>query len=379
MKRLVFTTCLAAMACSSQNEAGSGSWSKPSALPFEARTGAVTVWTGSEMFVWGGLGPCGLSVTCGDGGRYEPVADSWTLVPPDPGVPGRFGHSAVWSGTDILIWGGKCGDKGDQPCTAGARYSPSSNQWSPLLGSTPPGPRSDHTATWTGAEMVVWGGRDPATDAMLADGALYDPTTALWRPMSSAAAPSARRYQSAIWTGSEVIVWGGDGGDRFLSDGARYDPVADRWTPLPTAGAPSARYAHSVVWTGTEMIIWGGQGCGDAPGGGPGPCGDGARYAPATDSWTALSQRDAPLPRAGHSAVWTGSQMIVWGSSFCEGGPCAAGGLYDPAADRWRPMTTQGQPALRGDHGAVWTGTVMVIWGGFSAEFPLPDLARYTP
>ena len=67
-----FTVCLAVIACSSQNEAGLGSSSKPTALPFEARTGAVTLWTGSEMYAWGGVGPCGLSATCGDGDATIP-------------------------------------------------------------------------------------------------------------------------------------------------------------------------------------------------------------------------------------------------------------------------------------------------------------------
>ena len=92
-----------------------------------------------------------------------------------------------------------------------------------------------------------------------------------------------------------------------------------------------------------------------------------------------MSQVGAPTARAGHTAVWTGTQMIVWGSSSCDGGACAAGGIYDPSTDSWRPVTTQGQPALRGDHGAVWTGSLMVIWGGVGAELPLMDMARYTP
>ena len=39
----------------------------------------------------------------------------------------------------------------------------------------------------------------------------------------------------------------------------------------------------------------------------------GGRYNPSTDSWTATSTTDAPAARAGHTAVWTGSEMIVWG------------------------------------------------------------------
>jgi hypothetical protein len=39
----------------------------------------------------------------------------------------------------------------------------------------------------------------------------------------------------------------------------------------------------------------------------------GGRYNPGTDSWTPTSTTDAPLSREDHTAVWTGSQMIVWG------------------------------------------------------------------
>jgi hypothetical protein len=31
------------------------------------------------------------------------------------------------------------------------------------------------------------------------------------------------------------------------------------------------------------------------------------------DTWTATSLVDAPTARNGHTAVWTGSEMIVWG------------------------------------------------------------------
>src|SRR5438132_10910383 len=33
----------------------------------------------------------------------------------------------------------------------------------------------------------------------------------------------------------------------------------DTWTATSTTDAPSARFFHTAVWTGSEMIIWGGQ------------------------------------------------------------------------------------------------------------------------
>lgn len=362
-------------ACAGEHEMGVGAWSPATALPFEARTNAVTLWTGSEMVVWGGVGLCGRSATCGDGGRYDSKTDSWRLILPDPIVVGRFGHSLVWSGTDVLMWGGLCGDTGTEPCTAGAKYSPMADRWTTLSGTSPLAPRTFHTAAWTGEGMVVWGGRDATNGAMLADGARYDPSNETWTPTSPISAPYARRYQSAVWTGTEMIIWGGDGGDRLPNDGGRYDPARDRWTPLPVAGAPAGRFHHTAVWSGSEMIIWGGQGCD----GGVQVCGDGARYVPATDAWIPISPRGAPTARSGHTAVWTGTHMIVWGGSGASGSLCEVGGIYDPATDSWRPVTSQGQPALRGDHGAVWTGTRMVIWGGFAGEFPVADMAGYTP
>src|SRR5262245_47818849 len=49
------------------------------------------------------------------------------------------------------------------------------------------------------------------------------------------------------------------------------------------------------------------------------------------DSWTATSTTNAPAGRSYHTAVWTGSEMIVWGSD----GHLNAGGRYDPTTDSW--------------------------------------------
>jgi hypothetical protein len=47
-----------------------------------------------------------------------------------------------------------------------------------------------------------------------------------------------------------------------LNDGGRYNPAANSWTAVPTTGAPAARDYHTAVWTGSEMIVWGGNGSG---------------------------------------------------------------------------------------------------------------------
>jgi len=69
-----------------------------------------------------------------------------------------------------------------------------------------------------------------------------------------------------------MVVWGGysDGGDwghpRY---GGLYDPVASTWQPTAILAAPTGRIGHVAVWTGAEMIVWGG-----------GSVDDGGRYLP---------------------------------------------------------------------------------------------------
>jgi hypothetical protein len=52
-----------------------------------------------------------------------------------------------------------------------------------------------------------------------------------------------------------MIIWGGISAD---NSGGRYTPSTDSWTATSIANAPSARFRHTAVWTGSEMIVWGG-------------------------------------------------------------------------------------------------------------------------
>src|SRR5438552_18110622 len=125
-----------------------------------------------------------------------------------------------------------------------------------------------------------------------------------------------------------MIVWGGD--NCFLSctvnTGGRYNPSTDSWTATSTTNAPESRISHTAVWTGTEMIVWGGWAFTFYNTGG--------KYNPVTDSWTATSTTNAPNARSRHTAVWTGSEMIVWGGVDDVLDLNNGGGCYR-AEDRW--------------------------------------------
>ena len=98
------------------------------------------------------------------------------------------------------------------------------------------------------------------TGTILNTGGRYNPSTDSWADTSTANVPTAREFHSTVWTGSEMIVWGGYDNHNFieLNTGGRYDPSTDTWTATSMTNAPSARDYHTTVWTGREMIVWGG-------------------------------------------------------------------------------------------------------------------------
>ena len=55
-----------------------------------------------------------------------------------------------------------------------------------------------------------------------------------------------------------MIIWGGFGGSIDLNDGGRYSPATSSWTAIASNAANPARDSHTAVWTGSEMIVWGG-------------------------------------------------------------------------------------------------------------------------
>ena len=166
----------------------------------------------------------------------------------------------------------------------------------------------------------------------------------------SGAAPTPRRLAASVWTGSELIVWGGvDGSLVSTGTGGRYDPATNRWRALVPAGNLSPRSGPTAVWTGTEMIVWGGETLVPSFT----RFNNGARYDPATDTWRPVSAAGAPEARRFHTAVWTGSEMIVWGGDTVNSANGNTGGRYSPVTDTWAPTSLSGAAAARDSHVAV--------------------------
>jgi N-acetylneuraminic acid mutarotase len=325
--------------------------------PNSFRTSHSAVWTGAEMVVWGGIGDGTANSGLNSGRLYDPATNSWASLPLGGAPLGAWNANIVWTGSEVIVWGGQ---SGTQIRDTGGRYNPATNSWTSMQSHEG---RTDSAHVWTGSEMLVWGGN--VFSGRSNTGALYNPAINSWTNISTTAAPSAREVEkSFVWTGEELLVWGGFGNTGDLGTGGRYDPVTDTWSPITNVNAPGPRYGNVAVWTGSEMIVWGGSEYSPDV-----ILNDGGRYNPATDSWTTITLTDAPIAAVYPVAVWSGEEMIVWGGVCEDNVPTChtdsfEGGRYNPVTDTWSATTLDGVPEARSGHTGVWTGEAMIVYGG---------------
>jgi hypothetical protein len=272
----------------------------------------------------------------------------------------RFGTIAVallvFLAPAIYVW------QGARSHTPVASVSPTvadplssiSKGWTELP--PPPQAAGGATSVWTGTQLISWGGyvSDSATEkyTYLATGSAFDPSSDTWTPIP--VAPEARSDATAIWTGSEALFLFGQNGTKTYPDGVAFDPATEAWRAV--APTPIDPYFATAVWTGTELIAWGSRSRDSNNGV------EGAAYDPATDTWHRIS--DAPISMNSASGVWTGSQMLVVGSLLDNGNHAATdtavGESYDPQTDKW--MVLPASDLSPQATSAVWASDRMLAW-----------------
>ena len=231
--------------------------------------------------------------------RPAVIPDGWTQLPLPPEV--RDGMTLVWAGSQLVAWGG-CDPAVEERCVpdrSAFGFDPAAQSWRRLEDASAPGANAE--AVWTGKEAIFLFGAKGSLQ-----GQAYNPATGTWRTI--AVAPIGSRYGAvAVWTGSEVVVWGGgDPGDRTVSSGAAYDPIGDTWRRISTA--PIGLNLASGMWTRREMLVFGSllddRNLADTK------TSVGAAYNPATDAWRKLPP--SQLSPQATSAVWVRDRMVAW-------------------------------------------------------------------
>ncbi len=251
----------------------------------------------------------------------DSLPEGWTDLGP---LPGDLTSTTVWTGSELLIWGGG-GEDGPGPLRAdGFRLNPISGETASIP-DAPIAPRANAAAAWTGQELLIWGGWSEGPP-FFDDGAAFDPTTDTWRTLPPA--PISARVPLSAWTGTEWILWGtGVRVDDRPLDGAAYDPTTNTWRPI--AEGPTEFTDATAMWTGKEFVVMGA-----ALHGGNFPetqTAVAAAYVPATDEWRELPA--SPLDPNSNTAVWTGDRIVGVDYNHLTA-------TYDRATREWSEMGT---------------------------------------
>lgn len=294
-----------------------------------ARGRHTIVWASTlnppRAIIFGGLAAGDTALL--EGAIYTPSTDTWVAMS-GAGAPNpRYGHTAIWDTVNnkMIVWGGASASV----LTSGLGYEfdPTSGvggTWNSIndgLFNTPAA-RYNHTAIWTGTKMLIWGGcgsKNAATGSCtvaseLSSGAIYDPSNSTWTSMS--AGPTARFGHTATYltASGKVVIWGGatdtTGNATAISaasTGSVYDVALDSWLAVTNASAPSARYYHMAFDRGASgLMILGGL------------IADASNAFWTSNAWTAGSTVSAPTNTFGASGAYTGSsdlRVLLFGGS----------------------------------------------------------------
>lgn len=308
--------------------------------PIPAHYGSALVWTGTELIVWGGLvddGPC-CSVSQ-DGAAFDPAAGTWRQIAPPPNQvkPGVV----LWTGTEMLVW------SDGTPDTVSAAYDPALDTWRMIA--DPPAAALTSVAFWIGDAAVVLLG-DPGVGL---SGFAYSPAADEWRRLAEGPWDS---YM--VWTGSTILTVtdpSSDAGGRL----AGYDPATDTWRVLeklggggepvviPGRGGAPATVAFLPGETGAPVQVLDDRGntIGEWAG----------RPAELPAICETNPERAACLSGNTSLAVSVGGEVLLWGPEN--------GWAFEPETQTWRSFPLDGrQPGWDGTE-VVAAGDLLFAWG----------------
>jgi hypothetical protein len=345
------------------------------------RMDPAVVWTGNELVTFGPPQP-----NADDAGvAYNPETRQWRHIAAAP-IVARGGAAVVWTGTKMLVWGGKSltGAESHAVFNDGAAYDPTRDSWQ-VIPPAPLTPRVQSLAAWTGKELVVVDGQDvcAATKQLgpcdgshqraLFDGAAYNPTTDTWRKLPDSphdvilnTNPGVHAIGDPTHGGDIVAIGGADG--KLLTAAAVYSPAANTWQEI---GAPPSEWSLVRVGNATYQVT--GLAKPDAPEL------QVHQYDPGTRTWSTVgpalplgcngNNSEPPAPIAGPDAIF-----VQCHGDFTSTGPPETFAHLPPTHDSfyafnlldntWTKLPDMPVPASN----VVWTGHELFALAGTSVE-----------
>lgn len=345
-------------------------WSRLPAAPIVGRGGGAAIWTGSQMIVWGGAADNGQLFA--DGAAYDPARHNWTQLPASPLSP-RADPAATMAGNSVFIWGGQTGAQQNGRVNDGALYDPTTRRWAQL----PPAPVTTYDwaqAFWTGGHVILLT-TPPGQDTTVVHADAFDPDTRQWSTLPDLKLP---RDHPALWITAvaapdRLYVWvhwsrsihlsATSGEVRSGIDGFTLDTAKSSWASNQLV--PDQHHAvDQSLWTGHDLIL------------------------PASDIYCGLCSHPPSMNRHGYLVnpdtgdiqplphgpvddltphyLWTGKALLAYDTGTYTSGPTGAdlpgeAAAWDPTTNRWTSLPSA--PLASQQTVAVWTGASLIEWG----------------
>lgn len=298
------------------------------------------------------------------------VSEADSVTPLASSLPSaRFGASAVWDGSAVLVFGGSAAEPYDDVL----HFDPGTESFS-IARARLPAARFSTSAVWDGQRAYIFGGHSGAGPSPLIDEILiYDPVADLVTN-SKARLPTPRYGTTAVWTGEAAYIFGGYGCPAVCDDILRYDPRTDTLETTVTT-LQIARTGASSVWTGTYVYVLGGYYAFREE---QRNLDDVVEYDPQSGQTRNLGPI-LPTGRYGAAAYWDGAHVWLLGGARSGTTYISEVLKIDPIAGRV-VVTKPSLPTPRSDMGVAWQGQYAFLFGG--AENPgvfTEGVARHLP
>jgi hypothetical protein len=273
--------------------------------------GTASAGISGKLLVTGG--PCNVGPSVTASNLYDSATNTWT--PTGPMNSARAQHLMVSSGTNIYTFGGLTNCLNGNSIGPGLEvFDITAKTWTSIQAANEPAPRYAFGMTWTGDEVFLYGGSGGQ-----ATGGRYKPAGGMWRDASCALAGCERFGEFLFTNGNTVYMWGGSMGD--APAGKQFDLTNGTWAPWPvSAGQLPGQYPDD----GKRIFVikTSATGCAAAT--------TVTIYDRATGQLLSTDTSNAPNGVINASAlVWSGSEVIAW-SGGCGANPSNSGGRYQP-------------------------------------------------
>ncbi len=347
-----------------------GHWSVLARSPLGERLGPTVIWDGRELLELGGIAVGAQAGAPKDSGAaYDPSRGRWRRVASAPAAVLPAGAASVWTGREVFLFGGPT-LIGEAATDVAGLYDPTTNRWT-VSRKAPFGPLNQPTAVWTGTKVILAGLLRPSERRL--EVASYDPAANTWTSLD----PPIRRGHpplaiAMVDTNDGVLLWSLWGrakqiGHRTFTEYSGVDVYrlgsSGRWRNV-TGSWPQHQTVDTPIFTGTRILLAPGQiWCGSCSH--PPPFGaHGYLVDPKTLRLTAVPH--GPLDDLGPQIVWTGAAQISLNAGGIISGPhqnVRPGdiAIWNPNTAKWsRPARA---PKPLGSAPAIWSGQALFVLG----------------